>query len=239
MKFRDRIAAIVFVGLSAAWPRWSAQDYPPAFPRPNATKLVETDRITVWDIVWPTGQPSPLHRHVYDQVGTYYQAGGRVITSLDGTKRSAMTAVGALSTTRRGTTHIEEGATDPPLRAVFIELKRDGASGLSVAPGDVPRAFPREGAKALLDDERVTVWDSSWTAGARETMSMIERDTIWVWLAAGTISCHAGGRRHRDGPGQGRRDSVPVSRDRRDHRGHRRTSAGDDLLVQVGDPGPA
>lgn len=179
-----RFSAVVFVGLFAGL---AAQEYPPAFPRPNATKLVETDCITVWDIVWPTGQPSPLHRHVYDQVGTYYQAGGRVITSLDGTKRLAMTAVGALSTTRRGTTHIEEGATDPPLRAVFIELKRDGASGLSVAPGDVPRAFPREGAKALLDDERVTVWDCSWTAGARETMSMVERDTIWVWLAAGTI----------------------------------------------------
>ena len=125
-------------------PQPAAQDYPPAFPRPNATRLLENEQITVWDIVWPEGQPSPLHRHVYDQVGTYYQAGGRVITSLDGTKRNAMTAVGALSTTRRGTTHIEEGASDPPLRAVFIELKQDGPSGPAAPASGVPsRVSPR------------------------------------------------------------------------------------------------
>lgn len=183
-----RIAAVVAAGFSV----WlvalvPAQEYPPAFPRANATKLLDTDRITVWDIVWPKGQPSPLHRHVYDQVGTYYQAGGRIITTVDGTKRSATTAVGALSTTRRGTTHVEEGATDPPLRAVFIELKRDDASGLRRTSGDIPSAFPREGAKPLLDDERVTVWDYSWIAGRREAMSQFDRDTIWVWLAPGTF----------------------------------------------------
>lgn len=195
MKTSDRYSAAIVFGLSAVLGALLlAQEYPPAFPRTNATKLVDNERITVWDIVWPKGQPSPLHRHVYDQVGTYYQAGGRVITSLEGTKRSAMTAVGALSTTRRGTTHIEEGATDPPLRAVFIELKQDTASGLSAAPGNVPWAFPREGAKPLLDDERVTVWDYSWTAGARQTMAQFERDTIWVWLGPGTFRVTQPGR---------------------------------------------
>ena len=50
-----------------------AQELPPPFPRTNATKLFENDRINVWDIVWPRGQPTALHRHIYDQVGTYYQ----------------------------------------------------------------------------------------------------------------------------------------------------------------------
>ena len=183
-----RIAPIVAAGLSTGLVALVlAQGYPPAFPRANATKLIDTERITVWDIVWPKGQPSPLHRHVYDQVGTYYQAGGRIITNLDGTKRSSTTAIGALSTTRRGTTHVEEGATDPPLGAVFIELKHDGPSGLRAAQGDVPIAFPRDGATPLLDDERVTVWDYTWSAGVRETMSLVDRDTIWVWLAPGTF----------------------------------------------------
>jgi hypothetical protein len=31
---------------------------PPPFPRTNATKLLDTDHITVWDIVWPKGQPT-------------------------------------------------------------------------------------------------------------------------------------------------------------------------------------
>ena len=49
------------------------QTLPPPFPRTNATKLFDNDRINVWDIVWPKGQPTALHRHVYDQVGTYYR----------------------------------------------------------------------------------------------------------------------------------------------------------------------
>src|SRR4029450_11076248 len=84
------------------------QSLPPPFPRPNATKFVETGRIVVWYIVWPKGQPSPLHRHVYDQVGTYYQPGGRAITPLDGKPSQNTTPVGNISTTRKATTHVEE-----------------------------------------------------------------------------------------------------------------------------------
>src|SRR3954463_13728451 len=96
---------------------------PPPFPRINAAQLLDTDRIAVWDIVWPKGQPTAMHRHVYDQVGPYYATGGRLITTPEGVARTTSTEVGALSTTRKGTTHIEEGNTDSPLRAVFIELK--------------------------------------------------------------------------------------------------------------------
>src|SRR5262245_59902204 len=122
------------------------QSYPPPFPRPNATKLLETDQIVVWDIVWPKGEPTPMHRHVYDQVGTYYVTGGRVITSPDGGRRTTTTDVGALSTTKRGTLHIEKGSADPPLRAVFIELKQDGPSGRIDTRTDLAAPFPREGA---------------------------------------------------------------------------------------------
>jgi hypothetical protein len=137
----------------------AAQSYPPAFPRTNATKLMETDRIVVWDIVWPKGQPTPMHQHVHDQVGTYYATGGRAITTPDGVTRQTTTPVSALSTTRKGTTHIEEGTTDPPLRAVFIELKQDAGSGVAEAQSRGAAAFPRESAKQLQDDDRVTVWD--------------------------------------------------------------------------------
>ena len=64
------VGTIVLAALGSALVL-AAQSYPPAFPRTNATKLVETDRIVVWDIVWPKGQPTPMHQHVHDQVGTY------------------------------------------------------------------------------------------------------------------------------------------------------------------------
>lgn len=174
--------------LSLAAVALAAQTYPPAFPRTNATKLLETEQFTVWDIVWPKGEPTPLHRHVYDQVGTYYQPGGRVITSLDGTRRETTTEVGRLSNTRRGTTHVEEGTTDPPLRAVFIELKQDGPSGGAESPGGTRSPFPRTGATQLLDDERVTVWDYTWPARTASPLTQHGRESIWIWLAEGTLA---------------------------------------------------
>jgi len=168
-----------------------AQSYPPPYPRQNATKLLETSQFIVWRMVWPKGQPTALHRHVHDQVGTYYESGGRRIISLEGEARETTTPVGSLSTTKRGTTHIEEGTTDPPLRAVFIELLHDGPSGPPVASSATAPLFPREGAKQTFDDERVTVWDYTWPAGADSGPIRYPRNTVIVWLGSGTLKSTA------------------------------------------------
>jgi hypothetical protein len=100
-----------------------------------------------------------------------------------------MTEVGSLSTTRKGTTHVEEGTTDPPLRAVFIELKKDAAQGVSPADvGDAP--FPRNGAKQVLDTERVSAWDYPWTAGSLRYRAPL--DTVIVWLGEGSLRVTGG-----------------------------------------------
>jgi hypothetical protein len=182
-----RKAAFLCVMLAAMASVMAQQQLPPPFPRANATKLLENDRINVWDVTWPRGQPTVMHRHVYDQVGTYYQRGGRVITTPDGEKRSNITEVGSLSTTHKGTTHIEEGITDPPLRAVFVELKQEKASGLP--PAEVgAAAFPRAGATQVLDDDRVTTWDyASWAPGPGALKFRAARETIIVWLGEGSL----------------------------------------------------
>lgn len=183
-----RPAWCVWVVLVVSWAALAAQSsLPPPFPRTNATLLLENDRIRVWDVVWPKGQPTALHRHIYDQVGTYYAPGGRIITTPDGAARTADTPVGALSATRKGTTHIEAGSTEPPLRAVFIELKHDAASGVAAADVGLP-AFPRDGAKQVQDDDRVTVWDvAAWSAGPTALRYRAARDTVLVWLGEGTV----------------------------------------------------
>jgi len=64
---------------------------PPAYPRAGATKILDNDRVQVWNIAWLKGQPSPLHRHVYDLVGVYYEPGDRMIVSPEGAKRPVST----------------------------------------------------------------------------------------------------------------------------------------------------
>ena len=106
-----------------------AQTYPPAFPRAGATKLLENERVVVWDVTWPKGQATPLHRHIHDMTGVYIAPGNRMITAEDGSKRPVTTAAGGIVWQLKGVTHIEEGTSDEPLRAIMIELKQDAPVG--------------------------------------------------------------------------------------------------------------
>ena len=99
------------------------QPLPPPFPRPNAVKMLDNDRVQVWSVAWPKGQPTPLHRHIYDITGTYIASGDRVITEVDGSKRPVTNVAGGIVWQFKGLTHIEEGTSESPLRAVMIDLK--------------------------------------------------------------------------------------------------------------------
>jgi hypothetical protein len=41
----------------------------PALPRPGATEIFENDRGRVWDVIYPPGMPTGMHRHATDFVG--------------------------------------------------------------------------------------------------------------------------------------------------------------------------
>lgn len=138
------------------------QPPPPPFPRPGASLLLENDAVRVWDIAW-LKQSYPLHRHPYDMTGVYYQSGDRVIISPEGERRSTHTEAWGVTFQRTGLTHSEEGASDVPLRAVFIEMKRGaGADTSSPRPGYLPVGSIGQ----PLDNDRVTVWEYGADSGA-------------------------------------------------------------------------
>jgi hypothetical protein len=165
----------------------AGQTYPPPYPRPGTKALVDNERAQVWDVSWPKGQPSGLHRHLYDMTGLYYWPGDRVITAVDGSTRNISTKAGAIQWQLKGITHIEEGTSDDPLRAVMIELKGDGPSGKVDKTAGVA-AFTGN-TMPLLDNERVTVWD--YTSGSDPGLTPPARhrhplDTVVVWTEGRT-----------------------------------------------------
>src|SRR5215212_9724254 len=115
-----------------------AQTYPPPYPRAGTTALIDNDRAQVWDVSWPKGEPSALHRHLYAMTGLYYWPGDRTITAVDGSTRKISTKAGAIQWQLKGITHVEEGTSEDPLRAVMIELKGDRPLGKTVKPAGVP-----------------------------------------------------------------------------------------------------
>ena len=194
-----RLAAVLISLVVLGW-----QTYPPPYPRSGTKALVDNARAQVWDVSWPKGQPSPLHRHLYDMTGLYYWTGDRVITAVDRSTRNISTKAGAIQWQLKGITHIEEGTSGDPLRAVMIELKGVGPSGKMKKTTRIP-AFTGQ-TMPLLDNERVRVWD--YTSGsepieiARQSLAPFSRhshpmDTFVVWsegrtghavfLPAGTV----------------------------------------------------
>jgi cytochrome b561 len=130
--------------------------YPPPFPRPGTSLLLENERVLVWNISW-LKQEYPTHRHQYDHVGVYYTAGDRIIISPEGERRASHTEPWNITFQPRGVTHAEQGASDEPLRAVFVQIKDEPRTD-APAPAADP-AFPVDGPVQRLENERAVVWD--------------------------------------------------------------------------------
>jgi hypothetical protein len=132
-----------------------AAELPPPFPRPGTTKLLENDAVAVWDVSW-LKQKYPLHTHRYDLVGISYAEGDRIITQGDAQGRLVPTKAWVFQTNRAGVTHVEEGASDPPMRAVLIEVKSPGPRERAEDPPDGLRQVA--GAPAWDVNNRAAAW---------------------------------------------------------------------------------
>jgi hypothetical protein len=164
------------------------QELPPPFPRDGTTKLFENDRVVVWDIAW-LKQAYPLHRHPYDMTGVYYQSGERIIISPEGERRHSITQAWNITFQRVGLTHSEEGASDVPLRSVFIEMKQPPGGPSPATAGEVE--FPVGSPPQRLDNDRVTVWEYGAPAAESRRSHRHPREAVVVSFDA------AGGRQVR------------------------------------------
>jgi hypothetical protein len=147
------IAVVAGQGAQSSAPSQSEQ-LPPPYPRPGTTKLLENDIVAVWDVAW-LKQQYPLHTHRYDLVGISYAEGDRIITQGNAPGRLVNTKPWVFQTNRAGVTHVEEGASDSPMRAVQIELKK-------AAPGaplpELPDGLRHVLGAASFENNRAVAW---------------------------------------------------------------------------------
>ena len=129
-------------------------ELPPPFPRPGTTSLLENDVVAVWNVSW-LKQQYPLHTHRYDLVGISYAGGDRIITQGSGPGRLVNTKAWVFQTNRANVTHVEEGASDPPMRAVLIEVKAPAPRPATAEPSDGLRQVA--GAPAW-ENNRAAAW---------------------------------------------------------------------------------
>jgi quercetin dioxygenase-like cupin family protein len=147
--------------------------------------LFENDRVAVWDVTWPKGQPTAMHEHPVDQISVTLTGGTKRVTRLGGTPVVSESKRGQIVLTPKGTVHMEEGLSDVPERKIMLQLKMSESPARAVSA--VPGAFPREGAVKLLENEHAIVWDFTWKPGQKTPRRASNLDSVIVFLDGGTI----------------------------------------------------
>jgi hypothetical protein len=113
---------VIFLKDHAVAPIANTSGYPPAFPRPHVTKLLENDKVVVWDYVWRAGEPTPMHFHDKDAMVVYEANGALQSTTPDGKSLINEYSFGDIRFNRRDRTHTEL-LVRGHAHAVITELK--------------------------------------------------------------------------------------------------------------------
>jgi hypothetical protein len=118
----DRRSIVIELKDRTVVPLPNTSGYPNAFPRPNATKVLENDRVMAWDYTWTSGVATPVHFHDKDVVVIYLADGALTSTTPDGKKIVNEHAFGYTKFNPRNRIHTET-LTRGQARAIIVELK--------------------------------------------------------------------------------------------------------------------
>lgn len=141
----------------------SASNVASGFSRTSASPIIDNARVTVWDLtVADPNMPKPSHDSVWVSVSDpgkmqYVKTGAR----------PDLAALGG--------------------RAIAIDVKDARVTPLENKTG-YPLAFPRPGQlKKLFENDRVIVWDFSWTPGVPTPMHFHDKDVVVTYVADGAL----------------------------------------------------
>jgi hypothetical protein len=96
--------------------------YPLAFPREGVKKVLENDRVIVWDYSWTPGKPTVMHFHDKQVVVVYMADGKLKSTTPDGKSEVNTISFGLTKFNEPNRSHSEE-VVDGYARAVMVEFK--------------------------------------------------------------------------------------------------------------------
>jgi len=96
--------------------------YPLAFPRPGVKKLLENERVIVWDYTWQPDVPTPMHFHDKDVVVWMLEDGDLRSTTPDGQSTVNQYTAGTVRFNARNRAHTET-LIKGKQRAIITELK--------------------------------------------------------------------------------------------------------------------
>jgi hypothetical protein len=96
--------------------------FPLAFPRPGSKKVLENDKVIVWDYTWTPDVATPMHFHDKDVVVVFLEEGDLKSTTPDGQATVNPYTAGTVRFNKGNRTHTET-LVKGKQRAIITELK--------------------------------------------------------------------------------------------------------------------
>ena len=152
--------------------------------------VIDNERVKVWDITLIPGKPTLMPRHE-SAVVTMFLVGGKIRS----TKENGETVVserkfGEVVYNALGTEHMDEVISGRPARLIVAELK-EHPEPLYANKSGYPPAFPRPGSLKVFDNDRVVIWNYSWTLNVPTPMHFHDKDVVVVYRYDGSLKSTA------------------------------------------------
>lgn len=125
--------------------------------------IVDNDRVNVQEVVWDAQNSGAKH-------------------TLDTLTIALTGQVGKVAFEPKGSAHVGEIGG----RSIVIALKDHPVAPLANKSG-LPNAFPRPGSKKQFENNRIVVWDYSWTPGQPSPIHFHDKDVVVVYLENGAL----------------------------------------------------
>lgn len=180
---------LILVGNGDAQP---AREYPPGWPRPGATLLVENDRGAAYNVVYLKGQPTPMHRHRYPFAGLDLNTATIRVTEADGKSALHPVIKNRMWFLPKDLTHQEMSTTDPGRHTVVIDIK-DKRIPQATNTTELPAEKYANYQNKVVDNDRVVIWDCAWSPGAEGMSGFDDRDMFLAFAEGGDFSIAAPG----------------------------------------------
>jgi hypothetical protein len=136
----------------------------------SATPIIENDRVAVWDFTWTRGVPAQLE-----------------LQSADSVWISVSPSMGDVRYWAKDAPRRAERSIGVPIRMISISLKDHPVAPLKNTSG-FPNAFPRPGNnRKVFENDRVIVWDFTWTRGQPTPMHFHDKDVVVVYFGSGPL----------------------------------------------------
>ncbi len=171
----------------------SASDsLPHAFPRDGATRVLSNAWITAWDVTWPAGKATPMHRHQFDYFGVELVKARTIGVSVEGKVDTGSVDRGEAWFLEQGVTHGEIGFnTKTPRHAVIVDLT-DSAGPLFTNTTPFKAGIDAAHAKLLTDNSRVTMWEFPVRRGIHEPLRFYDHNVVLILVDAGELTIRTG-----------------------------------------------